>query len=58
MAKCSFSGKKIPFGTGKMYVKNNGTVLWFLNSKCEKNFLKLKRDARKFKWTSFYEKGN
>jgi large subunit ribosomal protein L24e len=57
MAKCSFSGDEIKKGTGKMYVKDNGQVLWFKNSKCEKNYLKLKRDPRKFKWTAFYEKG-
>lgn len=37
--------------------RNNGSVLWFCSSKCEKNSTKLKRDARKFKWTKFYEKG-
>lgn len=57
MVKCSFSGDEIPKGTGKMFVRDNGTVLWFKNSKCQKNFLKLKRDARKFKWTQFFEKG-
>lgn len=57
MPKCSFSGEEIKKGTGKMFVKDNGTVLWFKNSKCEKNYLKLKRDARKFKWTKFYVKG-
>lgn len=56
MAKCSFSGEEIKRGTGKMFVKDNGQVLWFKNSKCEKNFLKLKRDSRKFKWTSFFVK--
>ncbi len=58
MPKCSFSGKDIPKGKGKMYVKDNGTVLWFFSSKEEKNMLKLGRDARKLKWTKFYEKGN
>ena len=57
MPKCSFSGEEIKPGTGKMYVKDNGTVLWFKSSKCEKNYLKLKRDPRKFKWTSSYSKG-
>lgn len=58
MAKCAFSGKEIPKGKGKMYVKDNGTVLWFYSSKCEKNMLKLKRDPRKFKWTQFFQKGS
>ncbi len=51
MVKCSFCGKTIEKGTGKMYVKTNGQVYWFCSSKCEKNFLKLKRDPRKIKWT-------
>ena len=49
--KCSFSGQKIPFGKGLMFIKKDGKVLYFKNSKCMKNFLKLKRDPRKFKWT-------
>ncbi len=51
MPKCSFSGKEIPPGTGIMYVKNDGKVLWFLNSKAEKNYLKLRRKPRNVKWT-------
>ncbi len=52
MPKCSFSGKDIPPGTGIMFVKKDGKVLWFLNSKCEKNFLKLKRKPRNVRWTA------
>lgn len=48
---CSFSGKEIQKGTGKMFVKDNGQILYFANRKSEKNMLKLKRDNRKFKWT-------
>ena len=51
MVECSFSGEEIKKGTGKMFVRDNGQVLWFKNTKCEKNYLKLKRDNRKFKWT-------
>ena len=52
MAKfCSFSGKEIKPGTGKMFVKDNGQILYFATRKSEKNLLKLKRDNRKFKWT-------
>lgn len=57
MAKCSFCGTEIKKGTGKMYVRDNGSILYFCKSKCEKNMLKLGRDARKYKWTVFYEKG-
>ena len=48
---CSFSGKEIKPGFGKMFVKDNGQILYFVNRKSEKNMLKLKRDNRKFKWT-------
>lgn len=53
MVKCSFSGKDIPKGKGTMFVKKDGTVLWFFNSKCEKNYF-LKRKARETKWTNSY----
>ena len=49
--KCSFSGKEIPLGTGKMYVKKDGTILWFSSLKAQKNMLKLKRKANKVRWT-------
>ena len=51
MVRCSFSGKEIPQGTGKMFVKKDGTVLWFASSKAEKNMLKLGRKANKTRWT-------
>ena len=57
MASCNFCGKEIKKGTGKIFVKDNGTVLHFCSRKCEKNMLELKRDSRKFKWTSFFVKG-
>ncbi len=54
--QCSFCGHEIPPGTGFMFVRNDGRVLWFCSSKCRKNYLKLKRDPRKLKWTKFYGK--
>ena len=57
MVNCSFCGKKIEKGTGKMFVFNTGKIFYFDSSKCEKNMLKLKRKPRNFKWTKFYEKG-
>jgi len=44
---CSFCGKKIEYGTGKMFVRKDGTILYFDTSKCEKNYLKLGREPRK-----------
>ena len=45
------------FGEGVTLIKNDGRILRFDKSKCEKNMLKLGRKARKIKWTKFYEKG-
>jgi len=56
MPKCSFCGKDIESGTGKMFVKTDGKILHFDKNKCEKNMLKLKRKPRNFKWTTSYEK--
>jgi large subunit ribosomal protein L24e len=49
---CSFCGQEIEPGTGKMFVRRDGSVLYFCSSKCEKNMLKLKRVPRKIKWVS------
>ncbi|MFT4344123.1 MAG: 50S ribosomal protein L24e [Candidatus Woesearchaeota archaeon] len=57
MVKCSFSGKEIPEGTGIMYVKKDGKILYFYDKKCEKNMLKLNRKPRTTKWTKEYVKG-
>jgi len=54
--RCSLCGNEFPSGTGSMYVKNDGAIFWFCSSKCMKNMLKLKRDPRKLKWTSYYRK--
>jgi large subunit ribosomal protein L24e len=49
--KCSFTGKPIPPGTGMMYVKKTGQVLYFINSKAKKNYLNLNRVPARTKWT-------
>jgi large subunit ribosomal protein L24e len=56
MAKCTFCGREVPRGTGKMFVKKDATILWFDSKKCEKNMLKLGRVAREQKWTESYRK--
>ncbi|MBO8179240.1 MAG: 50S ribosomal protein L24e [Archaeoglobus sp.] len=53
---CSFCGYDIEPGTGKMYVRRDGRVFYFCSGKCEKNMLKLKRKARKLKWTKHYSR--
>lgn len=56
MSKCSFCGKNIEFGTGKIFVKTDGRILHFDKMKCEKNMLKLNRKPRDFKWTESYDR--
>ncbi|MEM0355759.1 MAG: 50S ribosomal protein L24e [Desulfurococcaceae archaeon] len=51
---CSFCGYKIEPGTGIMYVKNDGTILWFCSRKCYKNQVVYRRDPKKLKWTVKY----
>jgi large subunit ribosomal protein L24e len=56
MPKCTFCGEKISIGTGKMFVKKDGKILWFCSNKCEKNTFKLKRKPIKAKWSQYYMK--
>jgi large subunit ribosomal protein L24e len=48
---CSFCGAEIEPGTGKMFVKKDGSVLNFCTSKCYKNMIELKRVPRTTRWT-------
>ncbi len=48
---CSFCGEEIEPGTGKMFVRRDGTVFFFGSSKCEKNLLDLGRVPRTVRWT-------
>ncbi len=54
---CSFCGKEIEPGTGKILVRRDGKILHFCSRKCEKNMVVLKRNPRKLKWTKFYARG-
>ncbi|MEM0361487.1 MAG: 50S ribosomal protein L24e [Sulfolobales archaeon] len=51
--KCSFCGGEVEVGSGLMYVRNDGSIMWFCSSKCLKNY-KLGREPRKLPWTSKY----
>jgi large subunit ribosomal protein L24e len=51
---CTFCGSEIEPGTGKMFVKRDGTIFYFCSSKCEKNQIKLKRVPRRTEWTERY----
>ena len=54
---CSFTSEEIEPGTGLMYIKRDGSVMWFKDSKARKNALKLRRNPRRLKWTQRYVKG-
>ncbi|OVE84127.1 50S ribosomal protein L24e [Natronolimnobius baerhuensis] len=47
---CDYTGEDIEPGTGIMYVRNDGSVLHFVDSKAEKNY-KLGREPRDLEWT-------
>ncbi|WP_094228184.1 50S ribosomal protein L24e [Methanolobus psychrotolerans] len=48
--KCSFCGKFLEPGTGKLFVKKDGSSYYFCSSKCESNF-DLGRLPRRTVWT-------
>ncbi|MEE9116692.1 MAG: 50S ribosomal protein L24e [Thermoplasmata archaeon] len=51
---CSFCGNDIEPGTGKMFIKKDGTVFYFCQNKCQKNLLKLGRVPHRTRWTTRY----
>jgi large subunit ribosomal protein L24e len=51
---CSFCGTAIEPGTGKMYIKKDGTVFNFCSNKCKKNNIGLGRVSRRTRWTARY----
>lgn len=48
---CTFCNREFLQGTGLMFVRNDGSVLWFCSSKCRHN-LKMGRTPSKLKWAS------
>ena len=54
---CSFSGDEIEPGTGMMFVRRDGSIMWFKNSKARKNMVKLRRNSRKVKGTRHFGTG-
>ena len=48
---CSFCGHQLEPGTGKMFVKKDGSIFFFCRSKCENNH-KLGRVPRRVEWTN------
>jgi large subunit ribosomal protein L24e len=51
---CSFCGNEIEPGTGKIYIKVDGTIYNFCKNKCHKNMIQLKRVPRRTSWTQQY----
>ncbi|HOT03836.1 MAG TPA: 50S ribosomal protein L24e [Methanolinea sp.] len=47
---CSFCGDAIEPGTGKMFVRKDGTVYYFCSTKCQNNH-RLGRASRRVPWT-------
>jgi len=50
--ECTFCGKEIEPGTGTMQVTRD-SVLRFDKKKCKRSY-EMKRDPRKYKWTTKY----
>ena len=48
---CSFCGLPIEPGTGKMFVRKDGTIYYFCSTKCQNNH-KLGRFPRRVEWTA------
>ncbi len=53
--KCSFCGKRLKEGTGKMLVLKSGIIRYFCSKKCEKNW-KMGRNPKREKWTEIFRK--
>ena len=47
---CSFCGGAIEPGTGKMFIRKDGSIFYFCCSKCQNNF-RLGRAPRRVPWT-------
>lgn len=53
---CSFCGNDIEPGTGRMFIRRDGTVYFFCSSKCRRNLLDLGRTPRWTRWTLTYQR--
>jgi len=53
---CSFCGNEIEPGTGKMFIRKDGTVFLFCSHKCQSNMLKLGRVPRWTPWTQAFRR--
>ena len=53
---CTYCGNEIEPGTGKMYVRKDGTIFNFCSNKCQKGLLKLGRIPRRVRWTKNFKR--
>ena len=51
---CTFCGSEVVPGTGKMYVRRDGTVYHFCKAKCQRNMVGMGRVNRHVGWTKAY----
>jgi large subunit ribosomal protein L24e len=56
MPKCTFCGRSLLEGTGKMFVFVSGKINYYCSNKCEKNLMKLNRKPLQTKWTNAYRR--
>ncbi len=57
MALCSFCKHELERATGKMYVRRDGSALYFCSTKCQRNMLKLGRSPRNVLWLTKNQPG-
>lgn len=57
MANCSFCKHELDRGTGKMFVRRDGSALYFCSTKCQRNMMDLGRTPRKVLWLTKRQKG-
>jgi large subunit ribosomal protein L24e len=50
MHRCAFCGREFPHGVGMLYVKRDGSMLWFCSKKCRVYMVEQRKDPRKLKW--------
>src|SRR2546426_11291026 len=53
---CSFCGNEIEPGTGKMFIRKDGTVFLLCSHKCQSDMLKLGRVPRWTPWTQAFRR--
>lgn len=56
MPRCTFCGRDLEKGTGKMFIYNSGKIDYFCSRTCEKQLHKLKRTPLQVRWTAHYRR--